>query len=89
MLPSKRLNKILLSTASHNSLWLKLGTKKLSCFKFLAKAPRAIIHFKKFIECDQMLADFYGVTDVGLKEKAACMLFQIPSRKAFNEAKPG
>ena len=64
-----------------------LVQKILPDFKFLAKAPRTITHLKKFIKCEQMLADFYGVTDVRLKEKEACILFQLPPRIAYSKAK--
>jgi uncharacterized protein YecE (DUF72 family) len=56
-------------------------------FRFSVKAPRAITHFKQFINCEQMLSDFYGTVQEGLKEKIGCILFQLPPRMAYKEAK--
>lgn len=49
-------------------------------FSFSVKAPRLITHFKKMNDCGQLLTDFYGTVEMGLKEKASCILFQFPPR---------
>lgn len=59
--------------------------KSTGDFTFSVKAPRLITHFKQFLECNQLLADFYGVVREGLKGKAACILFQLPPRIAYKE----
>jgi len=46
-------------------------------FAFALKVPKAITHFKKFNDCDRMLADFYLLVDKGLKEKAKVIVFQL------------
>lgn len=56
-------------------------------FKFSVKVPRAITHFKKFIDCNQMLADFYGTVGEGLKEKVGCILFQLPPTLVYKTDK--
>lgn len=47
-------------------------------FIFSVKAPRLITHYKKMNDCEQLLSDFYNTVAEGLKEKAACILFQFP-----------
>jgi uncharacterized protein YecE (DUF72 family) len=54
-------------------------------FKFTVKAPKAITHFKKFNECERMLADFYGSIRQGLKQKLGCVLFQLPPQLMYSE----
>jgi uncharacterized protein YecE (DUF72 family) len=54
-------------------------------YRFAVKAPRGITHFKQFINCEQLLADFYGVIEEGLKEKLGCVLFQLPPRIGYKE----
>jgi uncharacterized protein YecE (DUF72 family) len=56
-------------------------------YKFSVKAPRGITHYKQFINCEQLLADFYGVIQEGLKEKLGCVLFQLPPRIKYKEEK--
>lgn len=56
-------------------------------FNFSVKAPRAITHYRKFINTGQMLSDFYGTTREGLKDKLGCVLFQMPERVAYTEDK--
>ena len=56
-------------------------------FSFAVKAPRAITHFKKFVNTTNMLADFYGTVGEGLKEKAGCILFQLPPNLHYNPDK--
>ena len=47
-------------------------------FSFSVKAPRLITHYKKMNDCEKLLDDFYDTVTEGLKEKAACILFQFP-----------
>jgi len=56
-------------------------------FRFSVKAPRSITHYRQFVNTSQMLADFYGITREGLKDKLGCILFQMPAKTAFTEAK--
>ena len=54
-------------------------------FSFTVKAPRSITHFKKFIDCKNLLSDFYLVIRDGLQEKLGCVLFQMPPAFGYNE----
>lgn len=54
-------------------------------FTFSAKVPRLITHFKQFRETTGLLSDFYGSLKLGLKEKLACVLFQLPPALAYSE----
>lgn len=56
-------------------------------FSFSVKAPRAITHYKQFINTRELVADFYGTIHEGLKDKLGCVLFQLPPRMAYKEAK--
>src|SRR5256885_8383092 len=56
-------------------------------FRFSVKAPRAITHFKKFIDCAGFLSSFYKVVKKGLKEKVGSILFQLPPRLVYSEEK--
>lgn len=56
-------------------------------FTFSVKAPRAITHYKQFIDTKQLVADFYGTISEGLKNKLGCVLFQLPPRMSFKEEK--
>ncbi len=47
-------------------------------FQFSVKAPKKITHLKKFIDCNEIVDDFYSICKNGLKEKLACILFQLP-----------
>src|SRR6476620_9824455 len=47
-------------------------------FLFSVKAPKLITHIQKFLDCDEALRDFYGRCSSGLKQKLACVLFQLP-----------
>ncbi len=53
-------------------------------FKFSVKAPRLITHYKHFIDCENMLGDFYGAVYEGLTDKLGCVLFQLPSRLLYS-----
>jgi uncharacterized protein YecE (DUF72 family) len=54
-------------------------------FRFAVKAPRLITHYKQFRDCDQLLADFYGTVQEGLRDKLGPVLFQLPPRTAYTE----
>jgi uncharacterized protein YecE (DUF72 family) len=56
-------------------------------FSFSAKVPRSITHFKKFEETERMINDFYGLLNEGLKEKLACVLFQLPPTLVYSKEK--
>lgn len=47
-------------------------------FTFSVKAPKEITHFKKFVDCETLLKEFYEVCQLGLKEKLGAVLFQFP-----------
>ena len=59
--------------------------KSPDSFRFAVKAPRAITHFKKFLNSKDMLYDFYGIVNEGLKEKVGCFLFQLPPNYTYSE----
>lgn len=54
-------------------------------FRFSVKAPRLITHYKQFHDCAQLLADFYGTVQEGLREKLGPVLFQLPPRLTYAE----
>jgi len=56
-------------------------------FSFSAKVPRSITHFKKFEDTERMTDDFYELLKEGLKEKLACVLFQLPPSFLYSEEK--
>ena len=53
-------------------------------FKYSIKAPKIITHSKKFIGCEAELAEFYDACEAGLKDKLACVLFQLPPSYHYN-----
>jgi len=64
--------------------WYK---KSPDVFSFSVKAPRAITHYKQFNNSEQLLADFYGTIQEGLRDKLGPVLFQMPPRMAYKEDK--
>lgn len=48
-------------------------------FKFSIKAPRTVTHYRRFINAEQPLLDFYNLISEGLKEKLGPVLFQLPA----------
>lgn len=56
-------------------------------FVFSVKVFKGITHYRQFINCEQMLADFYGLIQEGLKEKLGCVLFQMPPRMQYKPEK--
>jgi uncharacterized protein YecE (DUF72 family) len=49
--------------------------------------PRSITHYKKFEETERMVNDFYVLLKEGLKEKLACVLFQLPPTLVYSKEK--
>jgi len=56
-------------------------------FRFSVKAPRGITHYRQFNSAERLLNDFYSIIREGLKEKLACVLFQLPERVTYKEEK--
>ncbi len=54
-------------------------------FVFSAKVPRDITHYKKLINIQAPLEDFYGLLQTGLAEKLGCVLFQMPPSFSYSE----
>ena len=54
-------------------------------FVFSVKAPRVITHYKRFIDTEQLLTDFYTTIQQGLKEKLGAVLFQLPASIEYSE----
>ena len=59
--------------------------KSTPSFRFAVKAPRAITHYKKFIDTERLISDFYNTIEEGLKEKLGTVLFQMPPRYDYTE----
>ena len=53
-------------------------------FVFAVKAPKLITHYKQFHGVGQLLGDFYDTTSRGLQDKLGPVLFQLPSRLAYD-----
>lgn len=53
-------------------------------FIFSVKAPKEITHIKKFIDCEELIQDFYTICHSGLKDKLGPVLFQFPPGFQFN-----
>ncbi|MBK0378958.1 DUF72 domain-containing protein [Mucilaginibacter segetis] len=56
-------------------------------FRFAVKAPRAITHYKKFNDTDELVNSFYETINNGLREKLGPVLFQIPPSFNYTEEK--
>lgn len=54
-------------------------------FKFTAKAPRLITHYKKFQNASRETKDFYNVVAKGLQDKLGSILFQLHPRFEYSE----
>jgi uncharacterized protein YecE (DUF72 family) len=52
-------------------------------FKFTVKVPRFVTHFRKFVNANRQLGDFYELVDKGLGSKLGTILFQLPSNYAY------
>ena len=55
-------------------------------FRFSIKANKVITHYKKFVETQELITDFYTTVSEGLKEKLDCILFQLPPSLAYTPA---
>ena len=54
-------------------------------FKFSVKAPRLVTHYKNFMDCANLLGDFYASVYEGFGDKLGCVLFQLPGRIKYSE----
>ncbi len=54
-------------------------------FTFSIKAPKLITHLNRFKECEQLIEDFYSISQKGLKEKLGYLLFQLPPSIVYDE----
>ncbi|TYR38390.1 DUF72 domain-containing protein [Sphingobacterium phlebotomi] len=54
-------------------------------FKFSLKVPRIITHIRRLEQCDEEIEEFYRVSQEGLKNKLACILWQLPPSFSYNE----
>jgi uncharacterized protein YecE (DUF72 family) len=52
-------------------------------FTFAVKVPRIITHYKQFNETEELVQQFYGVAQEGLKEKLGPVLFQLPPQAVY------
>ena len=56
-------------------------------FSFAVKVPRLITHYKKFLDCARLLDDFYNLITKGLRDKLGPVLFQLPPKYVYTEAR--
>lgn len=56
-------------------------------FRFSAKVPRLITHYKRFNDCKREIGDFYSTLSEGLQEKLGCILFQMHPRMVYSPEK--
>jgi uncharacterized protein YecE (DUF72 family) len=56
-------------------------------FSFAVKAPRLITHYKKFSDCARLIDDFYNLITKGLKDKLGPVLFQLPPKYVYTDAR--
>ncbi len=56
-------------------------------FNFSSKVPRSITHFKKFVDTEKMMEDFYQLLKEGLGQKLGCVLTQLPPQFSYSEEK--
>ena len=54
-------------------------------FTFSSKVPRSITHYKKFLDTERMMNDFYNLLREGLAEKLSCVLIQLPPQYTYSE----
>lgn len=54
-------------------------------FKFSVKAPRLITHYKTFVDCKELLEDFYKSIKEGFADKLGCVLFQLPPKLVYSD----
>lgn len=79
------LNATFYRTATPKSLanWYEISPEG---FDFAVKAPRAITHFRKFHDVQDIITRFYDLIQTGLQEKLAAVLFQLHPNYAYSEA---
>jgi uncharacterized protein YecE (DUF72 family) len=56
-------------------------------FRFAVKAPRAITHYRKFINTVDFISSFYDTINNGLQEKLGPVLFQMPPNFQYDDDK--
>ena len=56
-------------------------------FVFSVKAHKSITHSHRFKNCEAQVNDFYDVCEKGLKDKLACVLFQLPPSIQYSDEK--
>ena len=56
-------------------------------FRFSVKAPRAITHYKKFNDTNDLITSFYDTINQGLQEKLGPVLFQLPPSFTYDNEK--
>lgn len=54
-------------------------------FTFAVKAPKIITHFKKFIDTQKEIDEFYAICKEGLGNKLGHLLFQLPPSFAYSQ----
>jgi len=54
-------------------------------FLLSVKAPRDITHYKKFVDCQALINDFYAICKNGLKHKLGPILFQLPPSYHYSQ----
>jgi len=54
-------------------------------FRFSLKANKVITHYKKFVETQTLITDFYDIALKGLKDKLDCILFQLPPSLIYKQ----
>jgi len=54
-------------------------------FQFSIKIPKIITHIKKLQDCEKEIAEFYAVAKEGLRDKLACVLWQLPPSFSYRE----
>lgn len=53
-------------------------------FIFSIKVPKIITHIKRLKDCKEEIEEFYSVAEKGLKNKLACILWQLPPSFTFS-----
>jgi uncharacterized protein YecE (DUF72 family) len=53
-------------------------------FKFSIKVPKTITHIKRLTDCREEIQKFYSISSEGLKDKLACVLFQLPPSFSYS-----
>lgn len=56
-------------------------------FQFSIKAPKIITHIRRMENCSNELEKFYTISRQGLKDKLACVLFQLPPSFGYSPEK--